>query len=75
MDAKLQLRVQRYGWDAAEPHYEECWSDVLVAAHDTLLGIADVGARPACSRDCLWHGDGDRSYGPDGGARRIDSRD
>lgn len=42
MDAKLQLRVQRYGWDAAEPHYEECWSDVLQPAHDTLLAMAQL---------------------------------
>ena len=42
MDAKLQLRVQRYGWDAAEPHYEDCWSDVLRAAHDTLLATAHL---------------------------------
>ena len=42
MDAKLQLRVQRYGWDAAEPHYEDCWSDVLRAAHDKLRATAHL---------------------------------
>lgn len=44
MDAKLQLRIQRYGWDAAEPQYEDCWSDVLRSAHDTLLEIAHLSA-------------------------------
>jgi ubiquinone/menaquinone biosynthesis C-methylase UbiE len=40
MDPKLQLRVQRYGWDAAEPHYEDGWSEVLRPAHDTLFELA-----------------------------------
>ncbi|SDJ45378.1 hypothetical protein SAMN05421850_1374, partial [Lutimaribacter saemankumensis] len=34
MDARLQLRVQRYGWDAACPHYHVGWSDQLRPAHD-----------------------------------------
>ncbi|MEP3329308.1 class I SAM-dependent methyltransferase [Sedimentitalea sp.] len=40
MDAKLQLRVQRYGWDAAATHYHEAWQAQLAPAQDTLLRMA-----------------------------------
>lgn len=42
MDAKLQRRVQRYGWDAAARIYEGAWRDNLRAAHDLLLELADL---------------------------------
>ncbi len=42
MDARVQLRVQRYGWDAACSHYEAGWSVQLRPAHETLLQLADV---------------------------------
>lgn len=42
MDARLQLRVQRYGWDAAASHYHASWADQLRAAHDLLLHMADI---------------------------------
>lgn len=37
MDAKLQLRVQRYGWDAAAPIYEDEWRENLAPAQEALL--------------------------------------
>ena len=40
MEAKLQRRVQRYGWDAAAPHYHDSWQAQLKAAQDTLLALA-----------------------------------
>jgi ubiquinone/menaquinone biosynthesis C-methylase UbiE len=40
MDAKLQRRVQRYGWDAAAPVYENAWREQLKLAHDALLDMA-----------------------------------
>lgn len=40
MDARLQLRVQRYGWDKAAPHYDEYWSAQLRPAQDRLLQLA-----------------------------------
>ncbi|PWJ21623.1 class I SAM-dependent methyltransferase [Jannaschia seohaensis] len=43
MDARLQLRVQRYGWDAAAPHYHESWEAQLRPAHDRLLDLAGAG--------------------------------
>jgi len=44
MDARLQLRVQRYGWDAAAPFYNACWQDQLRPAHDRLLDMARVSS-------------------------------
>ena len=42
MDARLQKRVQRYGWDAAAPFYHHCWEAQLRPAHDRLLGMAGL---------------------------------
>ena len=40
MDARLQRRVQRYGWDRAVEHYEEHWLQRLVAATERVLELA-----------------------------------
>lgn len=40
MDARLQRRVQRYGWDRAVEHYEEHWQQRLVAATERVLEMA-----------------------------------
>jgi SAM-dependent methyltransferase len=40
MDAKLQRRVQRYGWDRAASDYEPLWEEQLAAARAPLLGGA-----------------------------------
>ncbi len=37
MDARLQLRVQRYGWDRAAVDYERGWATQLKPAQDLLL--------------------------------------
>ncbi|MEM8796179.1 MAG: methyltransferase domain-containing protein [Pseudomonadota bacterium] len=37
MDAKLQRRIQRYGWDKAIAAYEAGWKESLSDAHDELL--------------------------------------
>lgn len=42
MDARLQRRVQRYGWDKASSYYDQYWADQLSPAQDWLLGIADI---------------------------------
>jgi ubiquinone/menaquinone biosynthesis C-methylase UbiE len=44
MDAALQRRVQRYGWDRAAQHYEKFWSAQLRPAQDLLLELADLHA-------------------------------
>jgi ubiquinone/menaquinone biosynthesis C-methylase UbiE len=40
LDPKLQLRVQRYGWDAAASFYEDGWQGPLKPAQHTLLDMA-----------------------------------
>ena len=42
MDPKLQIRVQRYGWDAASKYYEDAWRGPLRPAQETLLTFADL---------------------------------
>ena len=37
MDARLQRRVQRYGWDLAADDYETLWQAQLAPAQDRLL--------------------------------------
>ena len=44
MDAKLQRRIQRYGWDRAADHYELAWKDQLEPAQTRMLALA--GIRP-----------------------------
>ncbi|MDX1531612.1 MAG: class I SAM-dependent methyltransferase, partial [Rhodothermales bacterium] len=40
MDAALQRRIQRYGWDRALPHYEAAWKEQLAPAQRLLLDRA-----------------------------------
>ena len=40
MDARLQRRVQRYGWDKAAAHYERFWARQLAPAQRRLLELA-----------------------------------
>lgn len=40
MDARLQRRIQRYGWDKAAPHYERYWQEQLAPARDRLFALA-----------------------------------
>ncbi len=40
MDARLQKRVQRYGWDKAVPSYERSWHNQLEPAQTALLDMA-----------------------------------
>jgi SAM-dependent methyltransferase len=42
MDPKLQIRVQRYGWDAASELYEDGWRGPLAPAQQTLLHVAAI---------------------------------
>src|SRR2546428_176361 len=47
MDARLQRRVQRYGWDKASGAYEQYWRQQLEPAQTRLLALAAIapGAR------------------------------
>ncbi len=40
MDARLQRRIQRYGWDLAAGRYEALWQQPLAPAHAALLALA-----------------------------------
>jgi ubiquinone/menaquinone biosynthesis C-methylase UbiE len=40
MDAPLQRRIQRYGWDRAVEYYEASWAAQLKPAQDALLSLA-----------------------------------
>jgi ubiquinone/menaquinone biosynthesis C-methylase UbiE len=40
MDARLQRRIQRYGWDLAAHTYEPLWHAQLSAAHRRVLALA-----------------------------------
>lgn len=40
MDAQLQRRIQRYGWDRAVDYYEASWAAQLKPAQDHLLMLA-----------------------------------
>jgi ubiquinone/menaquinone biosynthesis C-methylase UbiE len=44
MDAKLQRRVQRYGWDKAAGAYERSWAKQLEPAQTMLLDMAAIEA-------------------------------
>ncbi len=40
MEAKLQYRIQRYGWDRAAADYEGCWSRQIEPAQRRMLALA-----------------------------------
>jgi ubiquinone/menaquinone biosynthesis C-methylase UbiE len=42
MDARLQRRVQRYGWDKAASYYERSWRAQLAPAQAALLEMANL---------------------------------
>ena len=44
MDANLQRRVQRYGWDKAAPYYERSWKSQLAPGQGALLDLVSLKA-------------------------------
>ena len=42
MEARLQQRVQRYGWNRAAHRYEALWGQQIQPAQDLLLKLADL---------------------------------
>lgn len=42
MEARLQRRVQRYGWNKAAASYESFWAEQLRPAQDLMLALADL---------------------------------
>src|SRR5438046_10656374 len=76
MDARLQRRVQRYGWDKASGWYEQYWREQLRPAQERLLAMADL-QRGECVIDVacgtgLVTFDAARAVGPAGRVVRTD---
>ena len=42
MDARLQRRIQRYGWDKAAAYYEQSWQRQLAPAQTTMMALASI---------------------------------
>ena len=40
MDARLQRRIQRYGWDLAVDDYARHWHALLTGVQHELIGLA-----------------------------------
>jgi len=79
MDARLQRRIQRYGWDLAAVDYESLWQARLAEAQDALLALASpaVGERVldiACGTGLVSFGAA-RAVGPNGHVLGIDLSD
>ena len=76
MDARLQRRIQRYGWDLAAVDYESLWQAQLAEAQDALLALASpaIGERVldiACGTGLVSFGAA-RAVGPNGHVLGID---
>lgn len=42
MDANLQRRIQRYGWDKAADHYDNGWSRQLTPGQNLMMDLAGI---------------------------------
>ena len=76
MDARLQRRVQRYGWDVAAHDYEALWQTQLAETQATLVAWASLapGERVldvACGTGLVAFAAA-RAVGPDGRVLGID---
>ena len=79
MNADLQRRVQRYGWDRAEPFYEDSWKTQLAPAQELLLTRAALKPGEwvldvACGTGLVTFPAAD-AVGPDGAVMGTDLSD
>ena len=79
MDARLQRRVQRYGWDRAAASYESLWQAQLACAQAELLTLAALRRGEqvldvACGTGLVSF-DAARAVGPEGHVLGIDLSD
>jgi SAM-dependent methyltransferase len=76
MDARLQRRIQRYGWDLAADDYEPLWQRQLAEAQAAMMALASLapGERVldiACGTGLVAF-DAARAVGPDGHVLGVD---
>jgi ubiquinone/menaquinone biosynthesis C-methylase UbiE len=79
MDARLQRRIQRYGWDKAAQYYEQYWQEQLAPARRLLLETADLRPRErvldlACGTGLVTFAAAE-AVGPDGTVVAADISD
>lgn len=79
MDERLQLRVQRYGWDRSAGSYDRGWQRQLAPCHQRVLEMSDL--RPgeeildvACGTGLVTLPAADR-VGPEGRVTAVDLSD
>ena len=76
MDARLQRRVQRYGWDLAADHYETLWQQQLAEAQAAMMALASPAPGGqvldvACGTGLIAF-DAARAVGPNGHVLGVD---
>jgi ubiquinone/menaquinone biosynthesis C-methylase UbiE len=76
MEAKLQRRIQRYGWDLAAETYEPLWQRQLADAQSAMLALASPAPGEqvldiACGTGLVTFGAA-RAVGPDGHVLGVD---
>jgi ubiquinone/menaquinone biosynthesis C-methylase UbiE len=76
MDARLQRRVQRYGWDLAADDYEPLWHAQLAEAQAAMMALASLAPGNqvldiACGTGLVSF-EAARAVGPDGHVLGVD---
>lgn len=76
MEKKLQLRVQRYGWDRASRAYDRGWRRQLAPAHARVLEMAELEPgdhvlEVACGTGLVTVGAAE-AVGPEGRVEAVD---
>jgi cyclopropane fatty-acyl-phospholipid synthase-like methyltransferase len=78
MDARLQRRIQRYGWDLAADDYQPLWQTQLAEAQAAMAAWASLAPRKrvldiACGTGLVSFAAA-RAVGPDGQVTYVGAR-
>jgi SAM-dependent methyltransferase len=76
MDARLQRRIQRYGWDLAANDYQPLWQEPLAGVQGAMIALASLAPRDrvldvACGTGLVSF-EAARAVGPDGQVLGVD---
>src|SRR5271168_403673 len=76
MEARLQRRIQRYGWDLAANDYQPLWQEQLAGAQGAMMALASLAPRNkvldvACGTGLVSF-EAARAVGPDGQVLGVD---